>query len=121
MNLFQEDLSKIILIGDKVLIRPKTSEVSTKSGLILPANIIDQEPIASGYIIKVGPGYPLPHIDEHESWKPEQGPKYLPLQVEAGDLAVYMQKHGYEIEFNDTKYVLVSHSAVLMVIRDELI
>jgi chaperonin GroES len=30
-----------------------------------------------------------------------------------------LQKSGWEIEFNKEKYVIVPHSAILMLIRDE--
>ncbi|MCK4745951.1 MAG: co-chaperone GroES, partial [Bacteroidales bacterium] len=45
--------------------------------------------------------------------------KYIPLQPKEGDLAVYLQKSGYEIEFNKEKYVIIPHSAILMLIRDK--
>ena len=44
---------------------------------------------------------------------------YLPLQAKEGDLAVYLQNSAYEINFNDEKYLIVPHSAILMLIRDE--
>jgi co-chaperonin GroES (HSP10) len=36
-----------------------------------------------------------------------------------GDLAVYLNKSGFEIEFNNEKYIILPHSAILMIIRDE--
>ena len=63
----------------------------------------------------------LPAIqDMDEPWK-ERGDevKYVPLQPREGDLAVYLQKSGYEIEFNNEKYVIIPHSAILMLIRDK--
>jgi len=30
-----------------------------------------------------------------------------------------MQNTGYDIEFNNEKYVIIPHSAILMLIRDE--
>ena len=32
---------------------------------------------------------------------------------------VYLQNSSYEIEFRNEKYVIVSHSAILILIRDE--
>ena len=45
--------------------------------------------------------------------------KYIPLQPEEGDLAIYLQKSGFEIQYNKEKYIIVSHASVLMIIRDE--
>jgi chaperonin GroES len=69
----------------------------------------------------VGPGYPIPAIsEEDEAWKQKQdNVKYVPLQAKRGDLAVYLNKSGFEIEFNKEKYIILPHSAILMIIRDE--
>ena len=74
-----------------------------------------------GYVIKVGPGYPIPAIqDIDEPWKEKKDDvKYVPLQPEEGDLAVYMQKNAWEIEFNNQNLVIVPHSALLMLVRQE--
>ena len=44
---------------------------------------------------------------------------YLPLQAKEGDLAIFLQNAAYEISFDDEKYLIVPHSAVIMLIRDE--
>ncbi|MGM9758539.1 MAG: co-chaperone GroES [Parabacteroides sp.] len=122
LTLDRKDIDKFLMIGDKVLIKPKNPQSQTKSGLYLPPTV-QQDRIQSGYIIKVGPGYPLPaQADEHEVWeKKDEGNevRYLPLQAHEGDLAVYLQNSTYEIQFNDEKYLIVPHSAILMLIRDE--
>ena len=76
-----------------------------------------------GYVIKCGPGYPVPSAPESEEpWKePKEKTQYIPLQAKEGDLAVYLQEGGIEIEFNTEKYLIVPHSAILMLIRDETI
>ena len=116
----RKDIDKFLMIGDKVLIKPKNPQSQTKSGLYLPP-IVQQDRIQAGYIIKTGPGYPLPsQTDEHEVWEKKEGEvHYLPLQAKEGDLAVYLQNSAYEINFNDEKYLIVPHSAILMLIRDE--
>ena len=45
--------------------------------------------------------------------------KYMPLEAVAGDLAVYLQRNAWEIEFNKEKYVIVPHQAILLLVRDE--
>lgn len=117
----EKDLEKFIMVGDRVLIKPKIPSGKTKTGLYLPPTVQESEEILSGYIVKVGPGYPIPAIsEEDEAWKQKQdNVKYVPLQAQMGDLAVYLNKSGYEIEFNKEKYIILPHSAILMIIRDE--
>jgi co-chaperonin GroES (HSP10) len=94
----EKDLRKFIVVGDRVLIQPKTPEQRTKSGLFLPPNVQEKEKIHSGYVIKVGPGYPIPAIvEEDESWKSKnENVRYVPLQPKEGDLAIYLQNSGFE-------------------------
>lgn len=122
LTIDQKDIDKFLMIGDKVLIKPKNPQSQTKSGLYLPPSVQEGEKIQSGYIIKTGPGYPLPsQVEEDEVWKKkkEENVHYLPLQAREGDLAVYLPNAGYEIVFNEEKYLIVPHSAILMLIRDE--
>lgn len=117
----KQDLEKFIVVGDRVLVKPKSTPDKTKTGLYLPPGVHEKEKIHSGYVLKVGPGYPIPAINEtDEPWKNKSDVvKYVPLQPKEGDLAVYLQKSGWEIEFNNEKYVIVPHNSILMLIRDE--
>lgn len=117
----ESDLKKFILIGDKVLIKPKSPMKRTKSGLYLPPGVHEKEKVLSGYVVKVGPGFAIPAIaDIDEPWKEKkENVQYVPLQPKEGDLAVFLQNSGFEIEFNGGKYVVVSQSAILLLIRDE--
>ncbi|TVQ14257.1 MAG: co-chaperone GroES [Bacteroidetes bacterium] len=116
-----DDLNKFILIGDRVLIKPKSATERTKGGLYLPPGVEEKRKIQSGYVIKAGPGYPIPApIDSDEPWKESRDNlKYFPLQVCEGDLAVYLQDSAFEIEFDKQKYNIVPHSAILMLVREE--
>jgi len=117
----EKDLEKFIMVGDRVLIKPKSPMGKTQSGLYLPPTVQENERVHSGYVVKVGPGYPIPAMtDESEPWKNKHDDvKYVPLQAQVGDLAIYLHKSGFEIEFNKEKYIILSHSAIMMIIRDE--
>src|SRR5512133_2467249 len=117
----EKDLSKLIVIGDRILIKPKTPQSKTKSGLLLPPGVNENEKVQIGFVVKVGPGYPIPAVSEQdEPWKNTPlEPRYVPLQPKEGDQAVYLQNSAIEIEFNKEKYVLVPHSAILILLRDE--
>ncbi len=121
LEIGEQNLDKFILISDRILIKPKSPQDRTKTGLYLPPGVQENEKIYSGFVLKVGPGYPIPAINEiDEPWKNKSDEvKYVPLQPKEGDLAIYLQKSGWEIEFNKEKYVIVPHSAILMLIRDE--
>lgn len=121
LNLDEKDLEKIIMVGDKVLVKPKNPNLQTNSGLYLPPAAVEKESIQAGYVIKVGPGFPIPMInDEDESWKERRDTvKYVPLQAKVGDLAVYLSKSGFDVEFKGEKYMILSHSAIVMIVREE--
>lgn len=113
-------LKRLIIVGDRVLIKPKNPLEQTRSGLYLPPTITEKEEVQSGYVVKVGPGYPLPMLSEDEPWKAsEEKVKYMPLQAEEGDLALYLNKHAIQIVYQDEAYVIVPQSAILMLERAE--
>jgi chaperonin GroES len=93
----------------------------TKSGLFLPPGVQQKEKLYSGYVIKVGPGYPIPSVQDYdEPWKDQSDDvKYVPLQPKRRDLAVYLQNSAWEIVFNDEKYLIVPGTAILMLVRDK--
>ncbi len=114
-------LKKLIVVGDRVLIKPTKQNVKTESGLYLPPGVQEKEKIQSGFVIKVGPGYPLPlPADEDDMWKgKEDQVKYLPLQSQEGDLAIFLQKGAIEVIYENEKYFIVPQSSILMLEREE--
>lgn len=110
---------KIIVVGDRILIRPQEKNDKTLGGLYLPPSVAEREKVQSGYVIKVGPGYPVGSPTEEEPWKDKGETKYIPLQAEEGDLALYLRKDAIEIELDDQKMVIVPQSSILLLLRDE--
>ncbi len=51
---------KLIVIGDRVLIRPAKPNERTETGLYLPPGVGEREKLQQGYVIKTGPGYAIP-------------------------------------------------------------
>jgi len=121
LQLKSKDLSKLVLVGDRILIKPSKPSKKTSGGLFLPQGMAKEEELYSGYVMKVGPGYPIPAIqDVDEPWKEKKdNVQYVPLQPKEGDLAVYLQNRVYKIEFNKQEYVIVPHQALLMLVRDD--
>lgn len=122
MNEFREEkLNKLLVVGDRVLIKPTSINDKTNSGLYLPPGIQEKEQVRKGYVIKSGPGYPIPFASESEEpWKQqEERIKYIPLQAKPGDLAIFLQKDAIEILFENEKYFIVPQSSILLLERDE--
>lgn len=120
MNVNIKSLQKFIVVGDRVLVRPQEESNRTNSGLYLPAGVAEKERIQSGYVIKVGPGYATAATNEDEMWKQsEEQVKYIPLQAKEGDLAIFLRKEAFEIEFEKEKFLIVPNSAILLLIRND--
>lgn len=121
MILVQDNkLKKIIIVGDRVLIRPSKPNERTSTGLYLPPGVQEKEKVQQGYIIKTGPGYAIPLPIENESWKSEEEQvKYIPLQAKEGDLAIFLLSGATEVIYEGEKYFIVPQSAILMLERDE--
>ena len=113
-------LDKLIVVGDRLLVKPRAVSQKTKGGLYLPPGYKEKEEIQTGYIVKCGPGYPIPlPSDEDEPWKQtEETVKYVPLQAQEGDLAIFLQKGAIEIVYNDEKCYIVPQNSILLLERD---
>ena len=113
-------LKRLIVVGDRVLIKPKDPSDRTSSGLYLPPTVQEKEQVQSGYVIKVGPGYPIPTPTEDEPWKEtEEKVKYMPLQAQEGDVALYLQRNAIELQYEGEQYVIVPQASILMLERLE--
>ena len=113
-------LKNIVVVGDRVLIKPAKETEKTASGIYLPPGVQEKEKVQSGYIVKAGPGYPIPNVVEDEDWKPDDEKiKYIPLQAREGDLAIFLQKGAFEIQYNKEKFYIVPQSSILMLEREE--
>jgi len=113
-------LKQLIVIGDKVLIEPDVKETKTDAGLYLPQNVKDRDKVNAGRIVKAGPGYPVfdPGLLDQDPWVKTSKTKYFPLQVKEGDYCIYLKEQAVEIKFEKKKYVVVSHSAILVLVRE---
>lgn len=113
-------LKKLIIIGDRVLVRPSRPTDRTDSGLYLPPGVGEKERVQQGTIIKTGPGYAIPNHIEEEPWKAaEEQVKYLPLQAREGDTAIFLVNGATEIQYAGEKFYIVPQSAILMLEREE--
>lgn len=112
----------LIVIGDRVLIRPEEPSAKTAAGLYLPASVAAKERVHGGRVVKTGPGHLIPNPDysEAEAWAPQrEAVRYLPLQAQPGDYALYLRGEAIELEYGGTAYLIVPHAALLALVRPE--
>lgn len=111
---------RLIVVGDRVLVAPEAGEERTTVGLYLPATAIESRQIQGGRIVATGPGTPMtePASMDEEPWK-IRGPdvKYLPMQAEVGDYALFFRKAAVEITFEGKSYLVVPQAAILVLVR----
>lgn len=113
---------ELIIVGDRVLIEPDEGHDRTETGLYLPQGVKEKEKVQCGTVVKTGPGYPIPDPAalEIEPWEtPTVENKYFPLQAKEGDYCVFLRSAGIEIQFEGKKYLVVPHSAILVIKREK--
>ncbi len=113
---------ELVMVGDRVLILPDDHQDRTDAGLYLPQGVQEKEKVQAGTVVKIGPGYPIadPASVEAEPWQvPKSEGKFLPLQAKEGDYCIFLRGAAIEIEFERKKYVVVPHSAILVLLRGQ--
>jgi co-chaperonin GroES (HSP10) len=109
------------VVGDRVLVTPEEGEERTTVGLYLPATALEGRQVQGGRIVATGPGTPMsePAQLDDEPWK-IRGPdvKYMPMQAQVGDYALFFRKAAVELTFEDRRYLVVPQPAILVLVRD---
>jgi co-chaperonin GroES (HSP10) len=111
----------LLVLGDRVLVRP-SDDVRSHSGLYLPQGLQGSDGVRSGRVVATGPGVPLGTSGDEadEPWKEQvREVRYLPMQVEVGDQALFFKKAAVELRYEGTSYLVVPQSAVLVVVRGD--
>ncbi len=112
---------KLIVVGDRLLVRTEEGEERTDSGLILPQSALAARQAKGGWVVSVGPGIPIAAPldlgDDHWSDAIGQG-QYLPMQAQEGDYVLFLHKAAVEITFERKSYLIVPYSAVLVLMRE---
>lgn len=113
-------LDAVHVVGDRLLVRPAADDERTGAGLYLPAGVRSKEKVQGGRVVKTGPGHLTanPDYSDAEPWAAEGSPvRYLPLQAQVGDLALFLRKEAIEVEYAGEAYLIVPHAAVLLLVR----
>lgn len=116
---------QLIVVGDRLLIRPEEGEERTHAGLYLPQSAVAARQARGGWVVSVGPGVPVVNpmdmMEEHWNDKESTGdpqPRFMPLQAQEGDYALFLHKAAVEITFEKKAYLIVPNSAVLVLVRE---
>ena len=113
---------QLIVVGDRVLVRPEEGDDRTKVGLYLPPTAVDNMAVQGGRIVATGPGLPMPDLATNsgdEPWRtPVRETRFVPMQARAGDFALFFRKAAVEITFEQEHYLVVPQTAILALVRD---
>ncbi len=112
---------EVILVGDRVLMRPETPEERTHSGLYLPQSAVGKHPVGSGRVVATGPGIPIPSPEafEDEPWKEHvRREHYIPMQAQVGDLALFLREPAVDVRIDGREFIVVPQAAILVLIRE---
>lgn len=90
---------KLRPLQDKILLRPSNPETVTKGGILIPGNA--KEKPTTGEVLAVGTGKVLP------------SGTVLPMDVRPGNVVIYGQYAGTEVEVDGEKLRIISQDDVL--------
>ena len=94
---------KLKPLDDRVVIETKELEEKNVGGIIIPDTAKEKPQI--GEIIAVGPG------------KTNDDGKIIPLSLKVGDRILYAKYGGTEVDIQDKKYIIISRSDILAIIK----
>jgi len=98
----EEEIMKLVPLGDRVVLKQLVAEETTKSGIVLPGAAKEKPQQAE--VVAVGPGGV---IDGKE----------VTMQVKAGDKVIYSKYAGSEVEIDEDKFIVVKQSDILAIIE----
>lgn len=114
---------RLIVVGDRVLVKTGDGEQRSKVGLYLPPTAVDNQAVQGGEIVSTGPGLALPDLAEQsdEPWRTggsNREARFVPMQAQIGDYALFFRKAAVEITFENEQYLVVPQAAILALVRE---
>jgi chaperonin GroES len=97
--------SKIVPVGDRVVVKPAGKEEITRSGIVIPDTA--KEKPQEGNIIAVGSGKLLDNGDR------------APLEVKVGDRVLFAKYGGTEFKLDGEDLLVLRESDILAVLSHE--
>lgn len=113
---------QLIVVGDRVLIKLDDEEKRTDVGLYLPQSVQDKEEVLGGEIVNRGKGIPMvdPSLIIEAPWRSssEVAVRYMPMEAQIGDYALFLRKAAVEIQYEGEHFLLLPQSAILVLLRE---
>lgn len=94
---------KIQPLQDRVIVKPKEAEETTKGGIILP-DTAKEKPV-EGTIVAVGSG------------KVTDDGKVIALSLKVGDLVLYGKYSGTEVKIDGEEYLIMRESDIYGIMK----
>jgi chaperonin GroES len=94
---------KIKPLADRVIVKPKEAEETTKGGIILP-DTAKEKPV-EGTIVAVGGG------------KVTDDGKTVALNVKVGDVVLYGKYSGTEVKIDGEEYLIMRESDIYGILK----
>jgi len=91
-------------MGDRVVVKPKSREETTRSGLVLPDTASERP--QQGEVLSVGPGRQL-----------DNGQR-VSLDVKQGDTVLFAKYSGTEFKLEDEELLILSEKDILAVVSE---
>jgi chaperonin GroES len=96
--------TKLVPLGDRVVLRPREKEEVTKSGIVLPDTA--REKPQEGDVIAVGPGRVLDNGNR------------VDMELKVGQIVLYAKYAGTEFKLDEEEYLIVREPDVLAVLSE---
>ncbi|MCA0374085.1 MAG: co-chaperone GroES family protein [Gemmatimonadetes bacterium] len=114
---------RLLVVGDRVLVKIEDGEQRSKVGLYLPPTAVDNQAVQGGEIVSTGPGLALPDLADQgdEPWRiggVSREARYVPMQAQVGDYALFFRKAAVEITFENEQFLVVPQAAILALVRE---
>ena len=94
---------KIKPLGDRVIVKPKEAEETTKGGIILP-DTAKEKPV-EGTIVAVGAG------------KVTDDGKTIAMSLKVGDVVLYGKYSGTEVKIDGDEYLIMRESDIYGIVK----
>lgn len=89
-------------LGDRVIVKLKETEETTKSGILLPSSAKEKSSVAE--VVAVGPGG---NIDGKE----------VTMTLKVGDKVICSKYTGTEIKYDGEEYTILKQSDILAIVE----
>lgn len=106
------DLAGVYLLNDTILVEPKKTFQQVQDTAPTDRVIPGSFPVGEGYVLRIGPGYPMELTDKMAMGNIEV--THLPLQVEVGNRVVYRMVDITELSIKGNPYHILRQHQVLL-------